>query len=257
MTTSHRSRASSTHAELRDSLKERVAQQSVFTQGSAARQAHRAASRAGRDPVPPQLVEDEVHTHLEGEGRLEDDVHRAEVTEASEKQFWTRCCSTRSPRGERLGLADELTQYLVVGAQYGMAPQDFVNALQENNQLPAIVGEVARTRRSRSLSARSPSSTPTATPWTSPASSPSRTRPTPRTGRRRGGRDRGCRGRGRRDHRGRGEAGQEGAGSPHQEGSRTPRGHTEPGGDAAHPPSAEGGSWRRGKSGSTRSGKRC
>ena len=41
-------------------------------------------------PVPPQLIEDEVHNHLEGEGRLEDDVHRAEVTEASEKQFRTQ-----------------------------------------------------------------------------------------------------------------------------------------------------------------------
>ena len=31
-------------------------------------------------------------------------------------------------------------------AQYGMPPQEFVNALQENNQLPAIVGEVARNK---------------------------------------------------------------------------------------------------------------
>jgi trigger factor len=42
---------------------------------------------------------------------------------------------------------DELTQYLVQSsAQYGMSPQDFVNALQEGNQLPAIVGEVARNK---------------------------------------------------------------------------------------------------------------
>ena len=31
-------------------------------------------------------------------------------------------------------------------AQYGMAPQDFVEALQQNNQLPSLVGEVARSK---------------------------------------------------------------------------------------------------------------
>ena len=36
-------------------------------------------------PVPAALIEDEVHRHLEGESRLEDDEHRAEVTESSEK----------------------------------------------------------------------------------------------------------------------------------------------------------------------------
>jgi trigger factor len=42
---------------------------------------------------------------------------------------------------------DELTQYLIQSsAQYGMAPQEFVDALQQNNQLPAIVGEVARNK---------------------------------------------------------------------------------------------------------------
>ena len=32
-------------------------------------------------PVPDSIVEAEVHSHLEGEGRLEDDEHRAEVDE--------------------------------------------------------------------------------------------------------------------------------------------------------------------------------
>jgi trigger factor len=42
---------------------------------------------------------------------------------------------------------DELTQYLIQSAaQYNMAPQDFVNALQQGNQLPALVGEVARNK---------------------------------------------------------------------------------------------------------------
>ena len=98
--------------------------------------------------MPPALIEDEVHTHLEGEGRLEDDVHRAEVTEASEKQFRTQMLLDAV--AEKLDVQvsqDELTQYLVQSAaQYGMAPQDFVEALQQNNQLPSLVGEVARSK---------------------------------------------------------------------------------------------------------------
>ena len=89
-----------------------------------------------------------MHNHLEGEGRLEDDVHRAEVTEASEKQFRTQMLLDAI--AEKLDVSvsqDELTQYLVQSAaQYGMPPQDFVTALQENNQLPAMVGEVARNK---------------------------------------------------------------------------------------------------------------
>ncbi|MFH8250015.1 trigger factor [Microbacterium sp. B2969] len=138
-----------TIGELRDSLKERVGQQSAFTQGAAARdKLIEQLLEQVEIPVPAQLVEDEVHNHLEGEGRLEDDEHRAEVTEASEKQFRTQMLLDAI--AEKLDVQvsqDELTQYLIQSsAQYGMAPQDFVNALQENNQLPAIVGEVARNK---------------------------------------------------------------------------------------------------------------
>mgnify|MGYP001031803703 FL=1 len=138
-----------TIAELRESLVERVSQQSVFTQGAAARDKFvEALIEAVEIPVPPQLIEDEVHTHLEGENRLEDDVHRAEVTEASEKQFRTQMILDKIAEDANVQVSqDELTQYLIQSAaQYGMAPQDFVNALQQGNQLPAMVGEVARNK---------------------------------------------------------------------------------------------------------------
>lgn len=138
-----------TIAELRDSLKERVGQQSVFTQGSAARdKLIETLLEQVEIPVPPQLIEDEVHNHLEGEGRLEDDVHRAEVAEASEKQFKTQMLLDKIAESVNVQVSqDELTQYLVQSAaQYGMAPQEFVNALQEGNQLPAVIGEVARNK---------------------------------------------------------------------------------------------------------------
>jgi trigger factor len=138
-----------TLAELRESLKERVASQSTFTQGSAARDklVEELLSQV-EIPVPPQLIEDEVHTHLENENRLEDDVHRAEVTEASEKQFRTQMLLDKIAEEANVQVSqDELTQYLIQSAaQYGMAPQEFVDALQQGNQLPALVGEVARNK---------------------------------------------------------------------------------------------------------------
>lgn len=138
-----------TIAELRESLAERVSEQSVYVQGAAARDKLIEALLAKVDiPVPAQLVEDEVHTHLEGEGRLEDDEHRAEVTEASEKQFRTQMILDKLAEAHDVQVSqEELTQYLIQSAaQYGMAPQEFVDALQQGGQLPAMVGEVARNK---------------------------------------------------------------------------------------------------------------
>ncbi|WP_309102559.1 trigger factor [Microbacterium sp.] len=138
-----------TIGELRESLAERVAQQGVFAQGSAARDKLVETLLEQIDiPVPPKLIEDEVHSHLEGEGRLEDDEHRAEVTEASEKQFRTQVLlDTIAEQADVQVSQEELSQYLIQSAaQYGMAPQEFVEALQSSNQLPALVGEVARNK---------------------------------------------------------------------------------------------------------------
>ena len=101
-----------------------------------------------RIPVPEKMIEDEVHRHLENENRLEDDAHRAEVAEASEKQFKTQMLLDKIAETVKVQVSqDELTQYLVQSAaQYGMAPQEFVEALQQGNQLPALVGEVARNK---------------------------------------------------------------------------------------------------------------
>ncbi|MFT4212783.1 MAG: trigger factor [Microbacterium sp.] len=135
--------------ELRASLAERVAQQSTFTQGAAARDklVEQLVEQADI-PVPAGVVEAEVHAHLEGEGRLEDDEHRAEVTAASEKQFRTQLVLDKL--AEQTGVQvsqEELTQYLIQSAaQYGMAPQEFVEALQQANQLPSLVGEVGRNK---------------------------------------------------------------------------------------------------------------
>ncbi|MDX2375509.1 trigger factor [Microbacterium sp. LRZ72] len=138
-----------TIAELRDSLRERAGEQSLFTQGSAARdKLIETLLEQIEIPVPPKVVEDEVHAHLENEGRLEDDEHRAEVTEASEKQFRTQVLlDTIAEQSDVQVSQEELSQYIIQSAaQYNMAPQEFMQALQQGNQLPALVGEVARNK---------------------------------------------------------------------------------------------------------------
>jgi trigger factor len=93
-------------------------------------------------------VEDEVHRHLESENRLEDDEHRAEVKEASEKAFRTQVLLDEIAQKENIQVSqDELSNYLVqAAAQYGMDPNEFVQLLGENGQLPQMFGEVARNK---------------------------------------------------------------------------------------------------------------
>ncbi|PPG89313.1 trigger factor [Rathayibacter rathayi] len=138
-----------TIAELRESLTAQSAQQKTFGQGGEAREKLVEALLALVEvPVPAGLVEDEVHRHLEGENRLEDDEHRADVTEASEKTFRTQILLDHIVEQEKVQVSqDELTQYLIQGAaQYGMEPSEFIKVLSENNQIGQMVGEVARNK---------------------------------------------------------------------------------------------------------------
>ncbi len=97
-------------------------------------------------PVPQGVVDAEVHRHLEGENRLDDDVHRAEVTESSEKTFRSQILLDSIAEAEEVKVSqDELTSYLVqMSAQYGMEPGEFIKVLDQNGQIAGMVGEVAR-----------------------------------------------------------------------------------------------------------------
>ena len=99
-------------------------------------------------PVPESLVEGEVHRHLENENRLDDDAHRAEVTESSTTTFRTQIFLDALAEKEEVKVSqDELTQYLIQGAaQYGMEPGEFIKILDQNGQIPGMVGEVARSK---------------------------------------------------------------------------------------------------------------
>jgi trigger factor len=89
-----------------------------------------------------------VNRHLEGENRLEDDVHRAEVTESSEKTFRSQILLDSIAEKEEIKVGqNELTQYLIQGAaQYNMEPSEFIQAIDKNGQIPAMIGEVARAK---------------------------------------------------------------------------------------------------------------
>ncbi|MGO2847223.1 MAG: trigger factor [Microbacterium gubbeenense] len=138
-----------TIAELRESLAEQAKEKGAFAQGSAARdKLVEQLLETVELPVPQSLIDDEVHRHLEQENRLEDDEHRAEVAEASEKQFRTQLLFDRIAKDLDVQVSqEEFTQYLMqASGQYGMSPQDFIQALQQGNQLQAVMGDVARNK---------------------------------------------------------------------------------------------------------------
>ena len=133
--------------ELKADIREQVGRSKVFVQGSQARDQIVDKLLESVDiPVPQQLVEDEVHRHLENEQRLDDDAHRAEVIESSEKTFRSQILLDAIVEAEEVKVSqDELTQYLMQGAaQYQMEPGEFIKILDENGQIPGMVAEVAR-----------------------------------------------------------------------------------------------------------------
>lgn len=99
-------------------------------------------------PVPQQLIDDEVHRHLENENRLEDDEHRAEVVISSEKTFRQQILLDAIAEAEEIKVGqNELSNYVVQASQqYGMEPGEFVKILDQNGQLPGVVGEIARSK---------------------------------------------------------------------------------------------------------------
>ncbi|CCH74538.1 Trigger factor [Nostocoides australiense Ben110] len=96
--------------------------------------------------VPEGVVEAEVHAHLEGEGRLEDDEHRAEVQESTRRAMKAQFILDKLVEQDDVEVSqEEFVEYLIMQAQqYRMDPNQFAQAIDANNQVPAMVGEVAR-----------------------------------------------------------------------------------------------------------------
>ncbi len=138
-----------TLAELREDLRGQAAKILLNNQAVEARAAlvnHLKESASFE--VPARTIEHEVHSHLEGEGRLEDDEHRAEVTKEAGEVLRTQIVLDQLV--DDLGVTVEeyeILDYLVsLSQQYGMDPEEFIQQMQRANRIPAVVAEVVRSK---------------------------------------------------------------------------------------------------------------
>jgi trigger factor len=138
-----------TIGELRADLRVQLEKRSVFGLGAKARQALLDALIAKVTiPVPAGVIEQEVERHLEQEGRQADDAHRAEVTASTETSFRTQILLDSIAEKEDVQVGqDELLNYMMQSAQqYGMDVNEFIQVVSSNGQVPAMAGEVARSK---------------------------------------------------------------------------------------------------------------
>ncbi|WP_372594583.1 trigger factor [Actinotalea sp.] len=138
-----------TLAELRDDLREQAAKAKDSGRAVQARDLLLARLREDIEiPVPQGVVEAEVHRHLENEGRLEDEEHRAEVTEEARTSLAERILLDTLAESVQVKVSqEELVDYLVnASRQYGMDPNTFIRTLDEQGQIPAMVAEVGRSK---------------------------------------------------------------------------------------------------------------
>ena len=135
--------------ELREDLKKQAQRKGMFGQAQEARDklVEKLLAEVTM-PLPQGVVDVEVNRHLEQEGRLEDDKHRAEVVESTGKSLRTQLLLDALVEKLEVQVSqDELTQYLMQSAsQYKMEPTEFIQSLDQNGQIPSMVGEVARSK---------------------------------------------------------------------------------------------------------------
>ena len=146
-----------TLAELREDFRERLGRVKKMEQGTQARDRLVEKLLAELDiPVPDALVELEVNDHLEGEGRLEDAAHRAEVDGEVRASLKSDFLLDAIVQSEDVQVTEiELTEYLVRTSQrYGMAPQQFAEELQKAGQISQLVAEVTRAKALASVLGR-------------------------------------------------------------------------------------------------------
>ena len=136
-----------TVADLRKGLEAQIARSKSYNQGIQARDLLSDKLLEIVDvPASAELIEADVNRHLEGEGRLEDAEHRAEVTEQSTRSFKLQMLLDAIAESEELKVSEqELIQYLIQAAQsYGMDINEFIKIIDQNGQIPVFVAEVAR-----------------------------------------------------------------------------------------------------------------
>ena len=136
-------------AELRADFAERLARVKKMEQGAQARD--RLVEKLLADieiPVPDDFVLAEVNDHLQNEGRMEDEAHRAEVDGQVRTSLKSDFLLDTVVKAEAVEVTEmELTDYLVrTASRYGMAPEQFADQLAKAGQISQLVAEVARAK---------------------------------------------------------------------------------------------------------------
>ena len=146
-----------TVSELRADFTERLSRVKKMEQGAQARDLLVEKLLADLDiPVPDDIVLDEVNDHLEGEGRMEDAEHRAEVDSQVRASIKSDFLFDSIVKAEEVQVNEiELTEYLVrMSQRYGMGPEQFAQELQKAGQISQVVAEVTRAKALASVLAR-------------------------------------------------------------------------------------------------------
>lgn len=138
-----------TMVELRADFAERLAKVKKMEQGAQARDRLVEKLLAEIEiPVPEEFVTTEVNDHLQGESRMEDEAHRAEVTEQVTSSLKSDFLLDAVVKAESVEVTEiELTEYLIRTSQrYGMAPEQFAQELSKAGQISQLVAEVGRAK---------------------------------------------------------------------------------------------------------------
>jgi len=135
--------------ELREDLREQAGRIKLNNQAMEAREKLLEALTEATDfELPKRVIEAEVHSHLENENRLEDDVHRAEVTEEAGKALRVQILLDQLADDFDIEVEQsELLDYLLnASRQYNTDPAQFIEQVEKAGQIPAMVAEVARSK---------------------------------------------------------------------------------------------------------------
>ena len=138
-----------TLAALRADIAERLERVKKLEQGAQARDRLVEKLLADLDiPLPENLIESEIHDHLERENRLEDTVHRAEVDTEVRVSMKSDFLLDAVVKAEKVEVNEtELTEYLIrTSSRYGMAPDQFAQEISKAGQISAMVADVARAK---------------------------------------------------------------------------------------------------------------
>jgi trigger factor len=138
-----------TLAELKGDLTTRLTRLKQMEQGAQARDLLVEKLTSSIDiPLPAEIIEEEVNTHLEKEGRLDDAKHRAEVNDEVKTTITREFLLDSIVKAESVAVNEsELTEYLVRAAsRYGMTPDQFIKEVSQAGQVTTMVAEVARAK---------------------------------------------------------------------------------------------------------------